>query len=898
MTLRLDRSSSLIRKQTASRETLFQFGYEISYLPDFLQESSVFGENLQQQLEDVFLKFQNFVLGLHKYKSSSYALRFIALPETRTVRMALLGALRVGSNAEGLAQRAMEDLGVHLANNRFPVKRLDAGGLAWFLNPFPEEDLHLFEIRQKERDVELSSVNSSAYVIYPFQGPQGTLMDTFQLMTRLNVPVVLNILIQPTEVRPEERALMEKAAFLAQTYSEINAPTISDTSVQTRRDPNANLVGRLYEAYLDSLAKPFLAVTQALSPDINAALSVAKSFSTDAVMNKQGLETAHQRPLPTDTELVTPENNQEQAQALVAFHDMLVVFWGQTLARPGRERLRFLMGASAAATLFRFPINITSGLPGIPVRQTPPEFHPGPIQSVGREISLGAFSFGDLVPFPVNNLVRHAFVTGFTGSGKTNTMLTLLDQVWREHQIPFLVIESAKKEYRALLNDPRYQDLLVFTFGDETTSPFRFNPFELLPGIRLEAHLGRLQACFDAALPQFGILPSIIAEALEKVYQDQGWALTDIATENEERPFPTMKTMFRAVIQVSERRGYRGELAHNIRAAAAGRIGSLLRGSRGRMMDVQKSISPDLIFKRPVIFELNDLNQQDKSLTLMFLLMWLREYREQRQTKQLSHVTVIEEAHNVLSTSGTSVNPEIAPNTRGASVEAFTNLITEIRSYGEGLFIVDQSPSKIATDAIRNTNLQIAHQLRDEQDRNVIARAMIMDDHQKNYLAKLGVGKAALFFTGLEKATFVTVPDIRNVLDLGSAPPSDQDVRAHMAPLQKQIVRRYLAFGGCQHCRNVCAYRDRMEPFTMRPYYHQKMIAALSLFNEKSQRAYWPAHWREIAGVSLEAAEAAGAADPAEAGFCFLAQTVDFPFTEHMRTSYDWAVSELKGKAG
>src|SRR5690606_8322145 len=139
---------------------------------------------------------------------------------------------------------------------------------------------------------------------------------------------------------------------------------------------------------------------------------------------------------------------------------------------------------------------------------------------------------------------------------------------WRRHRIPFLVIEAAKKVYRGLQEQPGLEEMLVFTLGDETTAPFRLNPFELLPGVRLEAHLGRLQTCFDAALPQFGILPSIVAESLEHIYRDRKWQLTDRGSVESARLFPTMRDLLNKVIQVTEARGYAGETYHNIRAAA------------------------------------------------------------------------------------------------------------------------------------------------------------------------------------------------------------------------------------------------------------------------------------------------------------------------------------------
>ncbi|QLQ04679.1 MAG: hypothetical protein HZY76_00265 [Anaerolineae bacterium] len=157
-----------------------------------------------------------------------------------------------------------------------------------------------------------------------------------------------------------------------------------------------------------------------------------------------------------------------------------------------------------------------------------------------------------------------------------------------------------------MIHQLRFENLLVFTLGDETTAPFRLNPFELLPGVRLEVHLEALNVAINAAMPQFGVLPSIIEEALEEIYTAKGWRLTDVGPEDEDnspdrRLFPTLAEFYRAAVQAVTGRGYRGELNDNIQAAVKGRIGSLLRGSKGRMFNCRRSISPALLFERPAV---------------------------------------------------------------------------------------------------------------------------------------------------------------------------------------------------------------------------------------------------------------------------------------------------------
>jgi hypothetical protein len=874
------------------------FGYRLPYLPDFLADNTLLAERPPERMAEALGRMVRFVLGLRKYRDSAYALRYVARPERGQIDVYLLGRLCAPSgSARPTAAQAARDLAIHLATHRLPAEPLSGDALRDALFPFGPQPL-IVELRQAEDVVPLLTVNQEAYVIYPYRAPRGAFLEPFESLLRQPHPAAVSIYLEPTDLSPDERQRLFEAAHLAETVADLERRTMSDVSARRLRDPGAELVGRLYNAYRKSLDEPFLLTVQVAGPDANTVWTVARGLgaavTTPPEVSDGDGRAANER-LPSAAEVVAPRNEGEAAAARRAFSTLVYRPWAATRASEGKARLPYLAGAEGAAAAFRFPISVRGGVPGIAVRQSPPDFETGPRQAAAAadELHLGALRRGGAVTVKLKALTRHALITGFTGAGKTNTVLYLLDQLWRQHHLPFLVIESAKKEYRGLLRQPGFDDLLIFTLGDERTVPFRLNPFELLPGVRLEAHIGRLRTCFDAALPQFGILPSIISESIQRVYEDKDWRFTDVGGEKD-APFPTMRDLFRTAVQVSESRGYAGETYHNIRAAVGGRIGELLRGSNGRMFNTQRSYPLDVLMHRPVILELNDLRADDKALTMMFLLMLVREYRELHSSATLQHLTVIEEAHNVMGNVKATGPSEVAADTKGQAVQSFADLLTEVRAYGEGILIADQSPEKLLPDAVRNTNLQIAHQLRDAKDREAIARALIMDEAQRDYLGKLGVGEAAVFLTGMEKATFMQVPPYKDDAGL-DRPATDADVAAHMARFTAAHQTAHLPFDGCRFCGSPCRFLEIMEPQTREPERHERFRAALLGFDERPEPAAWPENWASVARVCADAARAAAVAaapdKPApplhpDAAYCYLAQEIDFPFTEHMRREF------------
>lgn len=413
-------------------------------------------------------------------------------------------------------------------------------------------------------------------------------------------------------------------------------------------------------------------------------------------------------------------------------------------------------------------------------------------------------------------LVRHAFVAGVTGAGKTNTVFSLLEQADRAG-VPFLVLEPAKTEYRALLTHPAIGSRLqVFSAGAEDIAPLRLNPFEVIGDTPVGVHLDLLRSLFTVSFGMWAPLPQLLEQALHRAYTARGWDVTANRNRRLEAggdradAYPTLTDLLVEVERVIGEQGWDDKISGDMRASLVTRINGLRQGGKGRMLDTQRSLPPEVLFERPVVLELEGMGDDDDKAFLMgLLLIRLAEYRrrpEDRNASDLRHLLVIEEAHRLLTNVGRRGGDEQA-DPRAKAVESFANLLSEVRAYGQGVIVADQVPTKLAPDVIKNTNLKIAHRVVDTEDRQVLAGAMAMDDAQARSLGILRNGEAAVFAEGDDAPVLVKVTQCKH----DRAWPTNDEISQHMAatigsPALADLYRRH---PGCRDVDGVACEAAR-----------------------------------------------------------------------------------------
>lgn len=353
----------------------------------------------------------------------------------------------------------------------------------------------------------------------------------------------------------------------------------------------------------------------------------------------------------------------------------------------------------------------------------------------------------DTVPVKLTSkdLTMHTFVTGSTGSGKSNTVYQMIDQVTKVGA-KFLVVEPAKGEYKNVFGRAPGLDVSVYGTNPNISKLLRINPFSFPEKIHIYEHMDQLIEIFNVCWPMYAAMPAVLKDAIERAYIEAGWNLKTSQNQHGRRLYPTFGDVLRQIDVVMEESQYSSDSKGDYKGALSTRLKSLTNGING-MIFTSDELSAEKLFEENVIVDLSRVGSTEtKALIMGLLVMKLQEHRvaSEQMNADLKHVTVLEEAHNLLKRTSTEQTAE-GSNLVGKSVEMITNAIAEMRTYGEGFIIVDQAPGLLDMAAVRNTNTKIILRLPEYSDRELVGKACGLNEDQIEELARFEKGVAAVY---------------------------------------------------------------------------------------------------------------------------------------------------------
>ena len=405
---------------------------------------------------------------------------------------------------------------------------------------------------------------------------------------------------------------------------------------------------------------------------------------------------------------------------------------------------------------------------------------------LGKIYHMGREEKADLI-LNRQAMASHTFVTGSTGTGKSNAVYHLLDEITKDGQTTFLVVEPAKGEYKNVFGSRA--DVQVFGTNPRETPLLRMNPFAFPENIHILEHIDRLVEIFNACWPMYAAMPAVLKDAIERSYQKVGWDLRN--SESEKGVFPTFFDLLDILPGVIEESHYSKDTQSDYVGALCTRVKSLTNGIYGSVLCAEDALTDEALFDCNVVVDLSRVGSMEtKSLLMGILVMKLQEYRmcSSGMNSRLRHVTVLEEAHNLLRKTSAEQSQEGA-NLQGKSVEMLANAIAEMRTYGEGFIIADQAPGLLDMSVIRNTNTKIILRLPDEEDRKLVGKSAALKEAQIDELSKLPLGVAAVYQNEWPEAVLCKIEAYPMPENAVYCKPAEQ------TPVNTEFVLSHLAAG-------------------------------------------------------------------------------------------------------
>ena len=577
----------------------------------------------------------------------------------------------------------------------------------------------------------------------------GRLYNMCKMMESLNQTALYRVDLYPVERSTSLREALRKPMNILRKRQD-------DRATGTKRDYDGKDVLDNYEDLIEKYdsSPHFISNVMVFANNREDAASILDAAGSESLLKgKYSISTFVSKFAPESffSKDIEPLDNLRDRVVMRKGRPGLIVCREDT-ANINLNYLPTLFSLEEIAPFFRFPALYDGEVIQLPKETAPTSFD--------REGSLflGKDCNGYDVNFPLKLLPKHAFISGVPGSGKTNTMHHITSSLWKDHGIPFLVLEPAKQEYRALANDPDMEGLYLFSPNADMSFPLHINPFEMPKGTLVAEHIRRLCSVFEGAFPLEPPMPFLLDTAIEAVYRELGWIPEHVYTGKEtvksgttKRPLPTMSMLYHRLEQELKTTNYSDEVRGNLESALKVRIGSLLRREMGDVFDVPEStFTPEKWLEVPAIIELESMGTGPANFLTLMLCSLIRETLKvnPHSDKDVRHVIFIEEAHNLIGPESEEQTGADADPKRAAT--AFVvKMLAEVRALKEGIVIADQLPTVMAQEVLKNTGLKIGLKITSADDRSLLGSTMAASALQLEEMATFMVGEALIFFGDL-----------------------------------------------------------------------------------------------------------------------------------------------------
>jgi len=452
------------------------------------------------------------------------------------------------------------------------------------------------------------------------------------------------------------------------------------------------------------------------------------------------------------------------------------------------------------------------------------------------------------VRLDAKSLTQHVFVTGSTGCGKSETVYRLIEQVVKTGAT-YLIVEPAKGEYKSVLGDAN-----VFGTNPSLSPLIRINPFKFPDGVHVLEHIDRLVEIFNVCWPMYAAMPAVLKKSVIRSYEACGWNLYESTNNYGSAIFPSFVDLLKELETTINESAYSEEVKGNYTGSLVTRVESLTNGINGEIFSSDE-VGDDVLFDQNTIVDLSRIGAQEtKALIMGILIMRLNEYRvvnAKEANAKLRHVTVLEEAHNILTRTSTEQSME-GSNVTGKSVEMLINSIAEMRTYGESFVIVDQSPTSVHAAAIKNTNTKIIMRLPDGDDRRIAGKSAALKDNEIDELAKLATGVAVVYqndwlqpvmckveMSKQERKPYKPIPDRKQSIEY-SIPTNE---------LLRLLLKGRLSK---QEEPDVVAVREGVEMASIPVSHKVKYLKLINEYEQSGKLEIWKdEHFKELSAIAV-----------------------------------------------